>query len=216
MTGMSGRRITVSGDGLTAKEEKGIAAVGGGVIVYPTDTFYGIGADPLSPEGLAKVYALKGRPAGEPLLVLVDSVATARDFAAEVTGLHERLMGRFWPGPLTILFPARPGLPAGIVSREGKVALRLPGSLLCRRILAAAGGALTGTSANRSGAPPARSVAAMDRALIAGADLVVDGGTSAAANVSTLVNIEGGRVTALREGTVKLREIMAFLAAERG
>jgi L-threonylcarbamoyladenylate synthase len=130
-------------------------------------------------------------------------------------------MERFWPGPLTLLFPAREGLPAGIVSPGGEVALRVPGSGLCRAVIAAAGGCLTGTSANRSGEPPpvdAQPVAASldPGAFLAGdrgcADLIIDGGTLPGGEVSTLLMSRDGRPAPLREGAVTMREVERFLS----
>jgi len=192
------------------------AAASGGVIVFPTDTFYGLGADPSSPGGLAKTYELKGRPPDRTLLILVDDFETVGRFAAAVPATHRRLMDRYWPGPLSLLFPARDGLAPETVSHAGQVALRLPGSALCRDVLRAAGGALTGTSANRSGDPPCRTVREIARSVTKGADLIVDGGTLPPAEVSTLLSVDGDEVRILRDGALKLREIEDFLSAGRG
>jgi L-threonylcarbamoyladenylate synthase len=191
------------------------AAVGsGGVIVFPTESFYAIGADPLCLEAVVKVFRLKGREASRPLLVLIDSPAHVERFAREVPAPWPALMEHFWPGPLTLLFPARERLPAGIVSKSGEVALRVPGSRPCRAVIAAAGGGLTGTSANRSGEPPPVDARPAAASLGAGGDivdLVVDGGTLPGGEVSTLLAPRGGRPALLREGAVKMREVERFL-----
>jgi len=192
----------------------------GGVIVFPTESFYALGADPLDREAVAKVFRLKGRDASQPLLVLIDSPAGVDRFAREIPVSWPALMERFWPGPLTLLFPAREGLPAGIVSESGEVALRVPGSGLCREVIAAVGGALTGTSANRSGEPPpvdahrAASSLGPGADLAGGrgcADLVVDGGTLPGGEVSTLLGRRDGWPVLLREGAVAMREVEGFL-----
>jgi L-threonylcarbamoyladenylate synthase len=184
----------------------------GGTILYPTDTFYALGADPRSAEGVRRVFSLKKRPPSQPLLLLLDGKERVERYAASVSPAHRALMDRFWPGPLTVLFPARGGLAEGVVSSGGEIALRVPGDALSREVIAAAGGALTGTSANLTGdAPPgdaARALASLGRET----DLVVDAGTLPAAEVSTLLRLSGGRPTALREGAVKLGEIEEFLA----
>ncbi len=218
MTGMHRcPTLTVGGEGLTSEGASRVrsAAAAGGVIVFPTDTFYGLGADPFSPEGIEKVYALKGRPPERTLLVLVDGVARIERFAAGLTEPHLALVGRYWPGPLTLLFPARAGLRPEIVSAGGEVALRLPGTPLCRAVVSAAGGALTGTSANRSGDAPPRSAAEALNSLGKAADLVVDGGTLPPSRVSTLLSLAGGRLRILREGAVGRDELERFFA-ERG
>ena len=140
-------------DALTPEEAAavGAAARAGGVILFPTDTLYGLGVDPRSPAGLAALFRLKGRDPGKPLPVLLADASLVGRYAAAIPAPWRALMERFWPGPLTLLFPALPGLPPGIRSASGKVALRVPGSALCRSVLRAAGGSLTGTSANRRG-----------------------------------------------------------------
>ncbi|HEY6000792.1 MAG TPA: Sua5/YciO/YrdC/YwlC family protein, partial [bacterium] len=131
-------------DALTPDEAGAVAAAvrAGGAILFPTDTLYGLGADPLSAPGLAAVYRLKGRTEAKPLPVLVADASLVARFAAAVPGPWRALMSRLWPGPLTLLFPALPGLPPAVRSEAGKVALRVPGSALCRSVLRAAGGAL--------------------------------------------------------------------------
>lgn len=215
--------VVAAREGLSAVDGECIAAVvrAAGVIVFPTESFYALGADPLDCEAVAKVFRLKGRAPSQPLLVLLDSPAGVERFAREIPVSWPALMERFWPGPLTLLFPAREGLPAGIVSESGEVALRVPGSGLCREVIAAAGGALTGTSANRSGEPPPvdanRAAASLgpgadlagDRGYV---DLIVDGGTLPGGEVSTLLGQRDGRPELLREGAVTMEEVEGFLS----
>jgi L-threonylcarbamoyladenylate synthase len=210
--------VVVAREGLSAAAGARIAANrrAGGVVVFPTESFYALGADPLDREAVAKVFRLKGRAASQPLLVLLDSPAGVDRFAREIPAPWPPLMKRFWPGPLTLLFPAREGLPAGIVSPSGEVALRVPGSDLCRAVIVAAGGALTGTSANRSGEPSPVDAQPAAASLGPGADLVaaliVDGGTLPGGKVSTLLTPRGGRPVLLREGAVTMREVEGFLS----
>jgi L-threonylcarbamoyladenylate synthase len=192
------------------------SAASAGVIVFPTDTFYALGANPLSSRGIARVFDLKRRSPGSPLLLLLDAPARVESYASSVSSGHRLLMEHFWPGPLTLLFPARAGLPEGVVSPSGEIALRVPGHRLSRRVVAAAGGALTGTSANRSGAPPPATVSAALSSLAAVPELVVEAGTLTAAEVSTLLRLEGGRATALRKGAVPLVEVEKVLGSGKG
>ena len=191
-------------------------AAAGGAIVFPTDTFYALGANPLSSRGVARVYTLIQRPPGKPLLLLLDSAERVEDYASAVSRRHRLLMERFWPGPLTLLFSARDGLPEGVVSPTGEIALRVPGHPLSRQVVAAAGGALTGTSANRSGAPPPATVAAALSSLAAEPELAVEAGTLPANRVSTLLRLDGDRATALREGAVPLTEVERILEDGKG
>jgi L-threonylcarbamoyladenylate synthase len=190
---------------LTPGEQAAVAAAvaAGGVVLFPTETRYGLGADPFSAAGVEKVYRVKGRPPGKPLPVLLEHAGLLDRLAATVPGPWVRLIRRFWPGPLTLLFPALPGLPPGIRSAEGQVALRVPGSPLCRAVLAAAGGCLTGTSANTSGAGSTGDPGEAVRDLGALLDLVVDAGTLPPSPESTLLMMDRrGEVVILREGVI--------------
>jgi L-threonylcarbamoyladenylate synthase len=192
-------------DLLTSAEETTIGATvrAGGVILFPTDTLYGLGADPCSPTGLAAVFRLKGRDPGKPLPVLLADASLVGRYAAAVPRRWRGLMRHFWPGPLTLLFPALPGLPHGICSAAGKVALRVPGSALCRAVLRAAGGSLTGTSANAAGAGGTGDPATALRDLGGGIDLFVNAGTLPPCRASTILDIDArGLVTTLRAGAI--------------
>lgn len=175
----------------------------GRVILFPTDTLYGLGVDPLSVPGLDALFRLKRRDPGKPVLVLIADASLVDRFAAAVPEPWRALIGRFWPGPLTLLFPALPGLPPAIRSPAGKIALRVPGSALCRSVLRAAGGSLTGTSANLSGSPGTGDAQNALRQLPRGVGLFLDAGELLPSAASTLLDWdpEGGART-LRAGAV--------------
>ena len=199
---------------LTSEEEAAVRATArvGGVILFPTDTLYGLGVDPGSPAGLAALLRLKGRAPDKPLPVLLADVSLVDRYAAAIPALWRALMQRFWPGPLTLLFPALPGLPPGICSTSGKVALRVPGNTLCRSVLRAAGGSLTGTSANASGAGGAADPATARRDLGHGVDLFVNAGTLPPSLASTLIDMDAsGHVTTLRAGAIPQTDLQRFI-----
>jgi L-threonylcarbamoyladenylate synthase len=201
-------------DSLTPEEaaDVGAAARAGGVILFPTDTLYGLGADPCSEAGCAAVFRLKGRDPGKPVPVLLAEASLVERYAAAVPAAWRALMERFWPGPLTLLFPARPGLPAAIRSASGKVALRVPGSALCRSVLLAAGGSLTGTSANPAGAGGTGDPAIALRGLVGGVDLFVNAGTLPPSPASTILDMDAaGRVATLRAGAIPEKDLRGFL-----
>jgi L-threonylcarbamoyladenylate synthase len=188
------------------------AARAGGVILLPTDTLYGLGADPGLPAGLAAVFHLKGRQPAKPLPVLIAEESLVGRYAVAVPAAWRTLMDRFWPGPLTLLFPALPGLPPGIRSPDGKVALRVPGSALCRSVLRAAGGALTGTSANPSGDAGTADPHEALRGLAGTVDIFVNAGTLPPSPVSTLLDMAAsGKVIEVRRGAVSFEEIARAL-----
>ncbi|MHB8834955.1 MAG: L-threonylcarbamoyladenylate synthase [Candidatus Methylomirabilia bacterium] len=181
----------------------GAAARAAGVILFPTDTLYGLGVDPGSAAGLAALFRLKGRDPGKPLPVLLAGAELVDRFAAAIPAPWRVLMERFWPGPLTLLFPALPGLPPGICSASGMVALRVPGSALCRSVLRAAGGSLTGTSANTAGVAGTGDPAVALRGLGSLVDLFVNAGTLPPSPASTLLDMDAtGMMLILRAGVI--------------
>jgi len=202
-----------SGDQLTLEQAAVVAhtARTGGVILFPTDTLYGLGVDPRLPAGLAGLFRLKGRDPGKPLPVLLADASLVGRYAAAIPDAWRALMERFWPGPLTLLFPALPGLLPGICSASGKVALRVPGSVLCRSVLQAAGGSLTGTSANVAGAGGTGDPAIALRDLGLGIDLFVNAGTSPPSRASTVLEVDAsGRVITLRAGAIAEIDLGTF------
>ncbi len=179
----------------------------GGVIAYPTDTFYGLGADPRNPDAVKRLFAIKGRPAGQPILLLLHDRGMVPEWAAETTAEAEALMDAFWPGPLTLVFPALPSVLQELTGDTGRIGLRVPGSAVTRRLLEALGTALTGTSANRSGGPDlqtARDVAGMlgDRV-----DLILDAGKTPGGKASSVVDVSAAGLTMVREGAVSEQEL---------
>jgi len=152
-----------------------------GVVVIPTETFYGLAADPRDPEAVAKVFALKGRDAAKGLLVVAADLAQAAQLAV-IPPLWQQRLAKVWPAPLTVVFPARRPLPAS----GSSVAVRVPDHALLRALLAQVG-PLTATSANLAGEPPAREVEALG-SVGEGADLVLDGGPTPGGAPSTLLD----------------------------
>jgi L-threonylcarbamoyladenylate synthase len=178
----------------------------GGVVAYPTETFYGLGALARDPAALERLARAKGRPEGKPLpLIAADAGMVAE--VAEVGALARSLAGRFWPGPLTLVLPARPGLPGPITGGTGTVGIRVPGSEVARALCRAAGGPIVSTSANPSGAPPPAAAASLDAALRARIDGVLDAGPSPGGLPSTVVAVAGEEVALVREGAVPFAEI---------
>lgn len=190
----------------------------GGLAVFPTDTLYALGADPRSPAGLARLAAVKGRERGKPIPLLLSEPARARAYAADVGGPAERLMGRFWPGAVTVVLPSLPAVPDDVTGGGGTVGLRVPDHPVPRAIARSLGGAVTGTSANRAGTPGTWRDAEEIVVEFAGeVDWILwDGpspvGTDGRAAASTVVRVEEGRVVLLREGAIPFREITEHLS----
>lgn len=186
---------------------------GGGLIVYPTETLYGIGCDPFNRSALARARALKGRQ-DKAFPVLVSGVAEARKLV--VAGKAARLlMEAFWPGALTLVLVAK-ACSSNLSQGTGKVGVRMPRHELALKIIEASGGALVGTSANLSGKPPAKTVDELDPKVEGGVDLVVDGGPAKLGLASTVLEVvekkRMGRIClaemkVLREGALEIDAI---------
>jgi L-threonylcarbamoyladenylate synthase len=179
----------------------------GGVVAYPTETFYGLGALASRADALERLARAKLRPDGKPLPLLaadLDQVAEVAVLAGEAA---LRLAGALWPGPVTLVLPARPGLSPLVTAGDATVAIRIPGSAVARRLAAAAGGALVSTSANVSGEPPPLRPDDLSQALLARIDGVLDGGPAPGGLPSTIVAFDGGAVRLLRAGAVPWEQI---------
>jgi L-threonylcarbamoyladenylate synthase len=173
----------------------------GGVVCFPTDTTYGLGADPANPAAIGKLFNLKGRAPDKPVLLLVDSIEMASTLGV-LSGDSARIASRLWPAPLTLVVPARPVLSTRITAGTGTVGLRWPDAVLPQRLLGAFGRPLTATSANRSGARVASTVDRARRQLGAGLDAAIDIGRLPPAAPSTILDLTSEPPRILRRGPV--------------
>ncbi|MEJ2475239.1 MAG: L-threonylcarbamoyladenylate synthase [Desulfobacterales bacterium] len=181
----------------------------GGVIAFPTGSLYGLGADALNTGAVKRVFTIKRRPPDKPLLILVSDRDVVFDLAAEVTPAAKRLMDRFWPGRVTIVFRALSILPANLTAGSGKIGIRLPGHPVAKALVAALGRPITGTSANPSGHKGCHRIAELDPKLIEQLDLVLDAGQLKEGIGSTVIDITGAGPIVIREGVVSKRAILA-------
>ncbi|MBS1110333.1 MAG: Sua5/YciO/YrdC/YwlC family protein [Anaeromyxobacteraceae bacterium] len=182
----------------------------GSLVVYPTETFYGLGALATLPAALARLAAAKLRPADKPLPLVAADDAMAFALWAAVPAEARVLAGAFWPGPLTLVAAAAPGLP-GPVTLGGAVGVRVPGSELARELCRLAGGPVISTSANPSGGPAPASVEELDPELLSRVDLVLDGGPTSGGLPSTVVQVGDGGPRLLRAGAVPWEAVEAVL-----
>ncbi len=182
----------------------------GGVIAYPTDTVYGLGADPFNTEAVRKIFAIKGREARKPLSLIVADEDQLLGLIREPTEAARRLMQAFWPGTLTLVLPLAEGvrIPALLESRT--LAVRVPASALCRS-LAALCGPLTATSANLSGKAEPTSAAEVQQSLGRHLDMIIDGGRSPRALPSTIVDVSVDPPVVLRPGAIAEHQIRKAL-----
>lgn len=198
---------------LLARVEAAAAALRrGGVVAYPTETFYGLGALAARGPAVDRLVRVKGRPDGKPLPLLAAGLDQV-EAVALLPPLALRLAEALWPGPLTLVVPARPGLHPAITGGGGTVGVRVTSSPVAAALARQAGGALVATSANLAGQPPAASAGALDAALVARLDLVLDGGPAPGGLASTVVEVAGEgaavRLRLLRAGPIPVDAIAA-------
>jgi tRNA threonylcarbamoyl adenosine modification protein (Sua5/YciO/YrdC/YwlC family) len=205
--------LTVTPDSPEARAIERAAALirRGEVIAIPTDTFYGLAADPFNLMAVARVYDIKGRPERKALPILVASVEQAQQLAAFLPDEFFILAEKFWPGALTIVTDATPRLPLKVTGNTGRVALRLPDSKVPAALIAAAGGPVTGTSANLSGFAACISAPQVVKQMGERIPLILDGGESKAKLASTVVELRGDEWIILREGPISEADLRAAL-----
>jgi len=186
----------------------------GDIVALPTDTFYALAADPFSEAALKRLFDLKQRAAQKPVLVLVAGPEMLPLVCREVPGQALPLMERFWPGPLTLILPARPGLPDLLTGGTGTVGVRQPRQAMVCRLLARLGFPVTGTSANRSGGPPLSRAEAVAREFEE-LPLILDAGPCPGGAPSTIVDVSRDPPRLVRPGAIPaetIRQVIPRLA----
>jgi tRNA threonylcarbamoyl adenosine modification protein (Sua5/YciO/YrdC/YwlC family) len=190
--------------------ERAVAALERGrLIVYPTETSYGLGADATLAQAVHRLADLKDRDRDKPVSVLVASRAMLDEITSSVSPVAERLVAAFWPGPLTIALPARAGVLLRLTAGSGTIAARISSHPIAQAIVEALGRPLTATSANPGGLPPARDVAAARAYFGARIDVYADGGPSTPGPASTVVDCSTPSPRLLREGAIPLDRLEA-------
>lgn len=184
---------------------------GGGVVAFPTETFYGLAVDPLNDEALERLFRLKKRSRTKPVLVLIDKIESLGRLVKETPEQYHTLIAGFWPGPLTLVFAGLTGLPALLTDSRGTVGVRLSSHPLARRLAKAFSGVITGTSANPSGLPPAVTAAQVKELFPVGIDYILDGGQVPGGAGSTIIGVEGDGLQLIRDGNISYEDISAAI-----
>lgn len=185
----------------------------GGLVAFPTETVYGLGADASNPDAVAKIFAVKGRPAGHPLIVhLADAVQIA-NWAREVPEAARSLARRFWPGPLTVILKRAPRVSNAVTGGQDSVALRVPSHPVALQLLARFGGGIAAPSANRHGRVSATTAEHVRHEFGSAIDCVLDGGETDVGIESTIVDLSGAAPTLLRPGWIGAAELEQALGA---
>jgi L-threonylcarbamoyladenylate synthase len=182
----------------------------GRMLALPTETFYALAVQPLAEDALAHLFALKGREADKAVLLLVSGPDMVAAVAQAIPPRGYDLMARFWPGPLTLILPARPGLPHRITGGRG-VGLRQPRQEVTRRLIAALGFPVTGTSANRAGQPALTRADEVAREFGGELALILDAGACPGGLPSTIVDVSVSPPRLVRAGAVAIAEIRTVI-----
>lgn len=198
-------------DGRALEEAIGVLQ-GGGVIAFPTDTVYGIGASLQHPAALQRIYDLKGRSFDKPLPILISRPEVIDDLCPEVDERIVELAQQFWPGALTVVIPAADWLPAEVRAPDNTIGVRLPNHSIPLTIAERAGGAIAATSANRSGTESAHAASEIADQFGGKIDVILDGGFAPQENPSTVIRVTDGAVEVLREGVIISDELQAAWA----
>lgn len=183
----------------------------GQVIGMPTDTFYGLAADPLNLRAVDLIYDVKSRNRHKPLSLLIESVEQAEYLARPLPDVFYEITRKYWPGPLTIIVKASSRLPLKVTANTGNVALRVPAARIPVEVIRAAGVPITATSANISGASECTTADGVRQQLGQKITLIVDGGTSPRDVASTIIDMSEGKCTILRHGAIPEGELAEFL-----
>ncbi|MDR0220596.1 MAG: threonylcarbamoyl-AMP synthase [Lachnospiraceae bacterium] len=188
-------------------EEAGAVIRRGGLVAFPTETVYGLGGDALNAEAAGRIYAAKGRPADNPLIVHLCRTTDAEAIAAEIPPVFYSLAERFWPGPLTMILKKSPRVPDNTTGGLATVALRMPDNEVALRFIAAAGGFVAAPSANRSGRPSPTTLEHVIADMAGRVEMIIGGGEARIGLESTIVDLTVAPARVLRPGYVTAEEI---------
>jgi L-threonylcarbamoyladenylate synthase len=174
----------------------------GGVIAFPTETFYGLGTDCDNEEAIEKIYTIKGRSFDKPIPIIIGQRRYINKYATSIPEAGKKLMDRFWPGGLTLLLPASPRLPQKLTAGSGKIGIRLSSNTIATGLADTLSGGLTATSANISGEKECSTVHEVIGSLGEIIDLYVDGGRTPGGMGSTIVDVTVDPPVIIRKGVI--------------
>jgi L-threonylcarbamoyladenylate synthase len=198
--------------GISEALEKAAGALkGGGTIAYPTETFYGLGVKFDNSAALENLYRLKYRSRNKALPLIIGEKQMLGLIASAVTESAEKLIEKFWPGPLTLLLPAKADISCLLTAKTGKIAVRIPGESFALELARSLRFPITATSANISGMPPSENINDVIRYFGDAVDLIIDCGKTPGGKPSTIVDASGVKVRILRAGAISAEEIFAAL-----
>ena len=174
----------------------------GGVVAFPTETFYGLAADAMNGDAIERIFAIKGRAFSNPIALIAGDKSGIGALVAEIPAAAQRLMQAFWPGPLTLLFSASPRISPRLTAGTGKIGIRVSSHPIAAGLARRLDGPITATSANLSGAPECSTASEVLANLGDCVDLIIDGGATPGGKGSTLFDITSDPPACLREGAI--------------
>lgn len=183
----------------------------GGLVIFPTNTFYGLGASAFEPAALQRVFDVKDRPTNKPLLVMISALTQLSMLTHRIPTAAETLMQAFWPGGLTILFEAKPDLPRLLTGNTGKIGVRLAGHPVAAALVKQSGVPISGTSANISGNSACTTIQGVEDTIRDRVDVILDAGRLPGGSPSTVVDATGDPVRILREGAISTGRVFSAL-----
>lgn len=181
------------------------------MIVFPTETLYGLGADALNFSAVEKVFQLKGRDPINPFPVLISDRSMLDSLAATVTPLADKLMRHFWPGPLTLVLPGRNDIPRPLLNPTGGVGVRISSQPIATAIVSMLGRPVTATSANPSGQPGAQTLAQAQNYFTGRLDVFIDGGSLTSATGSTVAAVAERDINIIRAGEISIAQLQSVV-----
>jgi len=203
---------TILPDDAESRARAARVVASGGLLAFRTDTFYGLGADPFDRDALNELNELKGRDS-KPVLLVISDLPAADRFVRFASPLFKLLAERHWPGPLTLVAEAHAEVPSEVTAGTGTIGVRLPDDEEVRGFVRACGGALTATSANPAGEPPARTAREAARYFQDRLELVIDGGPARSELPSTVIDTTGRTARLIREGALPSEVVRRTLVA---
>lgn len=183
----------------------------GGVIGFPTETYYGLGVDPYNEKALKKLFHLKGREKNKPIILLVNELTQLLQFAEKIPDIYKPLIDNFWPGPLTLVFKAKRTVSTLLTGGTGTIGMRISPNVVAQTLITQLKKPLTATSANISGKDPAKTEEQIIEYFGKSVDFVLSGGETKAGLCSTVVGLKEGKIKIIREGAIPLNEIQKII-----
>ena len=185
--------------------------ISGGVVAFPTESFYGLAVNARDEEAIQRLFRIKGRQSDSPILILISSPGALDQYVVHISEIAHKIIRQFWPGGLTLVFEARPAISPLLTANTGKIGLRLSSHPVATALAGAAGVPITGTSANISGRPACINAREVFHSLGKGVDLILDGGRTRGGKGSTVLDVSVNPPVILREGMVDREELKEFL-----